>query len=205
MSSDTNLEIEVKFLVTDLSTVRERLIAHGATLKKPRIYEHNIRYDDDADRLLSRGQLLRLRQDTRARITYKGIPQSAALLNSEARVREELEIDVSDFDTADAIIQRLGLVPRQVYEKYRETLQLDNVEIVLDEMPFGDFVELEGDEAEMRRLAAAVQLDWNRRILTNYLGLMAELKARYDLPFDDLTFANFEHCPVSAENLFDKS
>lgn len=203
MSSDTNLEIEVKFLVSDLANVRERLVATGATLKKPRVYEHNIRYDDEANRLLSRGQLLRLRQDTHARITYKGIPEGVEMFNSEARVREELEIVVSDFDTADLIIQRLGLTPRQVYEKYRETFQLGNVEIVLDEMPFGDFVELEGDETEMRTLATGLHLDWDHRILANYLGLMAELKTRYALPFDDLTFANFEDCPVSAENLFD--
>lgn len=202
MSTVPSLEVEVKFLVSDLAAVRQELIAAGAMLKKPRIYERNIRYDDAHDTLRQRGQLLRLRQDSKAKITYKGIPLGVDLTGAEARVREELEIDVSDFDTTDAIIKRLGLMPRQLYEKYRETFQFGAVEIVLDEMPFGDFVELEGNEPDIRAAADRFGLDWSRRILTNYLGLLALLQQRFDLPFNDLTFANFEDCPVSAENLF---
>jgi adenylate cyclase class 2 len=100
------------------------------------------------------------------------------------------------------IIKRLGLAPRQVYEKYRETFQLGDVEVVLDEMPYGDFVELEGSEAAIRAAADQLAIDWQGRILINYLGLFSLLKQQYDLTFDDLTFANFEDCPVSAENLF---
>jgi adenylate cyclase class 2 len=202
MSDSSTLEVEVKFLTSDLGAVRARLLETGAALKKARVYERNIRYDDLDDTLLQRGQMLRLRQDTRARVTFKGIPFGVDLSQTEARVREELEVEVSDFDTVDLIIKRLGLVARQVYEKYRETFQLGDVEIVLDEMPYGDFVELEGREADIRQTAALLGIDWDRRILINYLGLMDQLKHQFGLTFDDLTFANFEDCAVSAEDLF---
>jgi adenylate cyclase class 2 len=145
------------------------------------------------------GKLLRLRQDTAARLTYKGEPQTA--VDSEARVREELEIEVGDFETTLALLQRVGFEPKQVYEKYRETFRFGLVEVVLDEMPFGDFVELEGDEAAIQAAAAALDLDWNRRILANYLAIMASLQERFGLDFDDVTFDNFAGLDISVRDL----
>lgn len=190
-------EAEVKFLLDDLPAFRERLLAAGATLHVPRVYERNVRFDDDQDSLRREGQLLRLRQDNQAILTYKGV--AADPTTTEVKRREELEVVVSDFDTAALILARLGFTPRQVYEKYRETFRLGAVEVVLDEMPFGYFVELEGDEGEIKAAAAQLGLPWGGRILDNYLALMARLKAHYHLPFDDVTFANFAGLPIAID------
>jgi adenylate cyclase class 2 len=95
------------------------------------------------------------------------------------------------------ILERIGLEPVQVYEKYRETYEMENVEIVIDQMPFGDFVELEGEERDIRETAGKLGLDWRERILANYLSLMAKAKDFYQLTFDDLTFDNFTDLNVS--------
>lgn len=186
-------------MVPDLANFRETLLAAGARLERPRVYERNVRYDTVDDRLLQRDELLRLRQDTVARLTFKGVDQSTG--QSEAKVREEIEVEVEDFDRVASIIKRLGYEPKQVYEKYRETFWLGEVEVVLDEMPFGNFVELEGEEEVIKAAANHLGLDWNRRIVTNYLDLMARLKAYHNLSFDDLTFANFEGLPVSVADI----
>lgn len=194
-----HLEVEVKFLLDDLAGWQERLLAAGAVLVKPRVYERNVRLDTADQALLQQLQLLRLRQDTAVRLTFKRpVPEDIV---SEAKVREELEMTVGDFDTAVLIFQRLGFAPVQVYEKYRETFQLAAVEVVLDEMPFGIFLELEGSEAEIRTAAATLGLDWDKRLATNYLAIMDQLKARYNLPFDDITFANFENLSISATDV----
>lgn len=192
------LEIEVKFYVDDLDGLRERLLAAGAAQVKPRLFERNVRFDDDRGTLAREQQLLRVRQDDRARLTFKG--QVAGDAAPQAKVREELEVEVSDALTMSTILQRLGFQPRQVYEKYRETFDLDGVEVVLDELPFGNFVELEGEsedgpggqETGIRRVAQRLGLDWEQRIVDNYLSLMARLKRHYELPFSDLTFDNFD-------------
>jgi adenylate cyclase class 2 len=194
-----NLEIEVKFLVDDLVAVRRRLLALGAGLHKARVHERNIRFDNPWDGLRMQGKLLRLRQDTTARLTYKGEPQTS--VDSEARVREELETEVGDFQTTLQLLQRVGFEPKQVYEKYRETFHFGQVEVVLDELPFGDFVELEGDDDAIQAAAAALGLDWQRRILANYLAIMASLQERFGLGFDDVTFENFAGVDVSAADL----
>lgn len=194
---DSLLEVEVKFYVPDLHAFRQQLLAAGAALHKPRVYERNVRFDDADASLLARRQLLRLRQDTAVRLTFKGEPQGEGC--PDVKVREELEMTVTDFDTAVAILERLGFRPQQIYEKYRETFHLGTVEVVLDELPFGNFIELEGEEAAIRAAAAALELDWQQRIVTNYLDLMAELKRHHQLPFDDLTFNNFAGRHISVE------
>jgi adenylate cyclase class 2 len=57
---------------------------------------------------------------------------------------------------------------------------------------------LEGKEADIRQAADALGLDWERRILVNYLGLMMQAQSYYELDFDDLTFENFKgkHYPI---------
>jgi adenylate cyclase class 2 len=187
--SDDGLEIEVKFLVENLTTIRRRLERAGGTLSKPRTYERNIRFDTPWQSLMLQGKLLRLRQDTVARLTFKAEPEETRA--SEVRIREEIEMEVEDFDTAVAILEKVGFEQQQVYEKYRETFQLDRVEVVLDEMPFGNFIELEGGEGAIRMAADLLELDWDKRILSNYLALMDQLKKARSLPFDDLTFENF--------------
>ncbi len=199
MAGNDHLEAEVKFLVGDLTAVRARLISLGATLKKERIFEKNVRFDTPDERLRHELKLLRLRQDTAVRLTFKG--PTPADLTSEVKVREELEIEVSDFDTAAAICEQLGFAPLQVYEKYRETFQLGEIEVVLDEMPYGNFVELEGPESAIKTAALQLNLNWNRRLLTNYLALMGDIKAHHNLDFDDITFANFAGRGISIADI----
>lgn len=194
-----SLEVEVKFLVADLGAVKGRLMALGAELVAPRVYERNIRFDSVNGTLLSRLELLRLRQDTRVRLTFKG--PAAEDVASEAKVREEIELEVGDFERMAIILQRLGFLPVQIYEKNRETFRLGGVEIVLDEMPYGDFVELEGSEGEIKEVAASLGLDWSQRVLANYLALMELARLTFSLPFSDLTFENFSKQPVNMGQL----
>ncbi len=193
------LEVEVKFLLEGLDEFRQRLVLVGAEPVSPRVYERNVRFDTSDGALLQRQELLRLRQDTRSRLTFKG--PAAEDTASEAKVREEIELEIGDFERLSTILQRLGFMPVQVYEKYRETYHWRNVEIVLDEMPFGDFIELEGKENDLKAVASALGLDWSKRVLANYLGLMELCRASFALPFTDLTFGNFEGHPVDLGRL----
>ncbi|HSH04934.1 MAG TPA: class IV adenylate cyclase [Anaerolineae bacterium] len=190
MMSNSDLEFEAKFFVgKNLAAVRARLLENGATLHKERVFERNVRYENQWDGLYRKGQLLRLRQDSQAKLTFKGPAKED--ITSEVKVREELEVVVSDFDTMDTILRRIGFRPVQVYEKYRETFSFNTIEVVLDEMPYGAFVELEGNETTIKSSAITLGLDWDTRLITNYLAIMAQVKQAYNLDFDDLTFANF--------------
>jgi adenylate cyclase class 2 len=191
-------ELEVKFYVTNLSVVEGRLQGLGAHLTLPRVFEVNLRFDTPNSDLSKSLRVLRLRQDKIARLTYKG-PASGL---GGARLRQELEFEVSDFAVARAFLEALGYQVVMIYEKYRAAYDLDSVEISLDELPYGTFVEIEGPDPEaIQSVTRQLGHDWEATIPASYTVLFDQLKARLNLNFQDLSFDNFNNLPVTPDDL----
>jgi adenylate cyclase class 2 len=198
MISSSSKELEVKFYFPVISDLQARLEALGAQLVQPRVHEVNLRYDTPSGDLSHTFRVLRLRQDAAARLTYKGPGE----LQDGVRSRLELEFTVSDFDTAHKFLEALGYEVSVMYEKYRATYQLEGVLVTLDEMPYGNFAEIEGpDGASIRRAAEALGLDWERRILDSYIMLFDRLRARLGFAFRDLSFENFKSLTITDDML----
>jgi adenylate cyclase class 2 len=189
--------LEVKFNLSGRQKMEERL-AGKAALRAPRVHEVNLRLDTPDHALLYTGRLLRLRQDTRSRLTYKG-PGSE---QGGARLRQELEFTVSDFDTTLHLFEALGYTIVLMYEKYRTTYELGEVEVVVDETPIGDFLEIEGpDGKSIRQAANELGLDWEKRILDSYTMLFEHTRASLGFKFRDMSFENFKALRVTPEEL----
>ncbi|HEX7975021.1 MAG TPA: hypothetical protein VF498_11485, partial [Anaerolineales bacterium] len=62
-------ELEVKYYISDLTALERRLLSLGASLVQPRVRETNLRFDTPQGSLAQGFQVLRLRQDTEARLT----------------------------------------------------------------------------------------------------------------------------------------
>ncbi len=88
-----------------------------------------------------RGAVLRLRKvgDTTL-LTYK----ERFKIDTDIKHRIEHETIVADVDAMENIIQCLGYKLSVVYEKHRKTWHFGDVEVVLDELPFGLYMEIEG-------------------------------------------------------------
>ena len=186
-------EIEVKFLIEDLSAMRQRLVALGATLTTPRTYEENLLFDTPNMQLRRQGRLLRLRRDRRNRITYKEPP---AHNDPDFKVLHEYEVEVSDFAQARTILEKLGFTPSLRFEKYRETFTYQEAEIVLDEVPFGTFMEIEGAREVIRDMVTALGLDFAARLVASYPEIFDAVCATYKLPATDITFATFRSLTI---------
>lgn len=180
-------EVEVKLHTPDLAAVKRALEAAGATLARPRVFERNVRYDSADGSLTAAGIVLRLRQDETAKLTYK----ADASVERGIVSRFEAEVEVDDFALMDVILRRLGYEVALVYEKYRATYTLDDAEIVLDELPFGTFTEIEGDAATIERVVETLGLGACRRMAGSYVEIFWEVKARLGLGVRDCTFAAF--------------
>ena len=181
-------ETETKFLVRDLSALAARLDAAGAQLTAPRVYEHNLRFDWPDGRLAQALEIVRLRQDRRVRLTFKG----PAHTDGELHTRPEVEFEAGNFEAARAFLEALGMRVSFIYEKYRTTYEFAGTEVVLDETPLGQFVEIEGpDAASIRAAANQLQLDWARRLDTGYIVLFEGLRDKLGFDFRDMTFTNF--------------
>jgi len=189
------LEIEVKFFLEDIETIRERIIQSGAD-SHGRNFERNICFDNEDNGLLLSESLLRLRKDERTTLTYKAIPDAG---DPEFKVLKELEVEVSDFETMLKILCALGFHQSQSYEKYRETFTIGDTKLCIDHMPFGNFLEIEGGKDEIRNLSQQIGMQWNRRILGNYRFLFDIIKQRLFLSFSDITFNNFSTVKLEIE------
>jgi adenylate cyclase class 2 len=186
-NDNSHLEIEVKFHIKDVDCSKALLAAAGA-ISGGEIHERNIRYDDRNLNLLKSGCLLRLRKTDRTVLTFKKPPE---VKNTDFKIHIETEVEVSDFDNMEAIIEELGYFRVQSYEKYRETFTFNDTQILVDRMPYGNFIEIEGSMESIKKCADILKLDWSKRITLNYLEIFERISKRMNLDFRDITFENF--------------
>ena len=112
-------------------------------------FEENIIYGGAG--LSESNAILRIRKtQDKTILTYK------KRIQNEFAVKQQIEheTEVADREAIENIVESLGLIKNLVYEKRRKTFKFRSVEIVLDELPFGFFMEIEGAftaiaEAEM--------------------------------------------------------
>lgn len=203
-------EIEAKFYVMDLKRIEVCLQELEAQLIQPRVLETNIRFDLPDGGLRSEGHVLRLRQDTAARLTYKGASKNEQGVLS----RREVEFVVEDSEKAKLFLEALGYRKLFYYEKYRTTYELSQTSellrdlgglahVMLDELPYGNFVEIEGDSIELlRRVAQKLKLKWDAALAASYHALFERLRAKHpQLDPAQISFAALNGINVTAEEL----
>ncbi len=110
-------------------------------------HEENVVYR--GGRLDLGGCALRLRRvNGRAYLTFKRrLPT-----RSPIKHQEEHEVTIPDPDGMDRILKSLGFQPALVYEKRRTRWDVGNAKVVIDELPFGLFMEIEASVKEIKRV-----------------------------------------------------
>ena len=142
--------------------------------------------------MIKKKALLRLRRDTKTTLTYKCVPDENDV---NYKIFNELEVEVSDFVKMSQILESLGYHREQIYEKWRDSYTLKGTTCCIDEMPFGNFLEIEGNKSEIKDVARKIGMNWEQRILLNYLEVFEILRSKLNLPFTDITFRNFGDAP----------
>lgn len=196
--SGNGQEIEAKFYVLNLDQIITRLQELEARLIQSRTLEINLRFDLPDGTLRSKGHVLRLRHDTDSRLTYKGSGQNIEGILS----RDEIEFMVDDFEKAKSFLHALGYQQIMYYEKYRSTHELNDALIMLDELPYGNFVEIEGTTPkQIQAVANIMGFDLNSAIERSYTALFGTVRRNMQLPFQEISFSNFEGIRVNVEDL----
>jgi adenylate cyclase, class 2 len=191
-------EIEVKLKIDNLKSFQRHLKRLKAQLAIPRLHEMNLIFDTPDGGLAKHGQLLRIRTETpqsgkkpaksktpaRTLLTFKSPPEQLAIgdptpsRDRHHKVREEIELVLSDGATLQRIFEGLGLRGWFRYEKFRTTFRLParfpwakGLLIEIDETPIGTFVELEGPGPAIDRAAAELGFAPRDFVVKNYLVL----------------------------------
>lgn len=197
--STNGVETEAKFYVRGLKKVEMRLLELKAHSIQPRVHEINLRFDNLDGNLRRDFKVLRLRKDTEAKFTFKGPSQER---EGGVMSRKEIEFTVGDFESAKQFLELLGYVPIVFYEKFRATYELKGVHIMLDELPYGTFVEIEGENIQtLQEIADLLGLNWNEMVKAGYHALFDRVAEKFKLESSDLSFKALESVHVTADDL----
>jgi adenylate cyclase class 2 len=177
-------EIEIKFRVGDLRTLRRKLRAAGFRLKTRRTHEMNTLYDLPGGALRKHKELLRLRQyGAEWKLTFK----SQGKIGRHS-TRDELETGVSDGTMMDAILRALGYSPSFRYEKFRQEWTDRKGQVVVDETPIGNFCEIEGSSRWIDATAKKLGVNRADYITKNYATLFTQWKKETSSRAQEMTF-----------------
>ncbi|WP_243363928.1 class IV adenylate cyclase [Fundidesulfovibrio terrae] len=176
-------ELEAKFAVESLSAVRTALQGQGAVLRKECRFERNAVFDTPGRDLKARGDLLRLRQTDKTVLTWKR--PSDKPVPAGVKAMDEVETVVGDFEAMREVLHGLGYEEALWYEKCREQWVLGQALVCLDLLPFGEFVEIEGDPAMIARAADCLGLDMAKACALTYHDLFRAHLAELGLPPQD--------------------
>jgi adenylate cyclase class 2 len=165
------IEIEKKYRLSpkDRRAIEKHLRALGSQ-PKPLEYEENTIYCGGN---LGFGlRALRLRRvNGEAILTFKErIPSRSTIKH-----QKENETHVKNADATDAILRGIGFTPALVYEKRRTRWDVGKAKVVLDELPYGLFMEIEASEKEIERVEKLIAAEKLPAVTETYPAITAHL------------------------------
>ena len=183
-----SIETERKYRLSEkrLEEIVSKLTELGAEFDKE-VFEVNFQHR--GGEMDERGATLRLRKiGDFTVLTYK----EKVKAEGTSKQKIEFETSVSDVEATERIIERLGYKLTAVYEKRRKYWKLGEVEVVLDELPFGLFMEIEGTEQEIDRAEKRLELKEIEREPRGY----PRLTVKYGKMNGEVAEAKFERTSV---------
>lgn len=176
-------EIEIKFRVGDEGDILRRLGSLGAKKSESGL-EHNIVFDSADGNLREDGFLLRLRKFAgRNVLTFK-----KAITQGEFKEADEIQTDVKDFDLMKEILTNLGYEIFWIYEKETDHYAIGGTYVCIDRLPFGTFMEIEGEPEKIREVASGLGLDMKNGITKTYLELYEDFCREQGKEMENLVF-----------------
>jgi adenylate cyclase class 2 len=131
-------------------------------------------------------EALRIRQEKRIKVTYKG-PK----IDAETKSREEVNVEVSSLDEALRLFEFLGFKKFRTVKKRRKIYRLEGAIICVDSVEgLGDFIEIEVEgglekKEEIFRIAAILGYSKAESIRLSYLEMLEKIKSGSREPWSD--------------------
>ncbi len=178
-------ETEIKVEVDDADEVSRRLEALGATCTSPRALEDNRLFDLPGLPLARSGRILRVRvTEGRSMVTAK----SPAEGRDDMKVRREVETAVADGGAFVTILELAGFAVVWRYQKFRREFRLGAAIVVVDEIPHGVFVEIEGEPAAIEDATTRLGFPKSRWITSSYREIHERRCRAAHAPVGDMMF-----------------
>jgi len=191
MASPNSHEIEVKLRFDTVEPITRAGVV--LEVETPRHFEDNLLLDTEDRRLSEKAAILRVRQSGETgSLTYKEKPAADAPA-TQFKLRIEIETALDDPASATALFERLGFRKWFRYQKYRTVYRAAlpaglNLQVMFDETPIGNFIELEGEEDAIAEAVKLLGIKREDYVLESYLALQAAHCQAQGKPLEDMTF-----------------
>lgn len=86
------------------------------------------------------------------------------------------------------ILEMAGFQRFFVYEKYRSEYCAEDATLCLDELPFGTYLEIEGEPDTIRRVAAHLGIEEGAFLKNSYVDLYRQVCLHQGRPMGDIVF-----------------
>ena len=177
-------EIELKFRIEKPSLIREKLKEVGAKFIG-KAFEKTVKFDTKNDNLKRGGKFLRVRTGFKNTITFK---RKIGTGDKKFKEREEIEFEISDPEKMKIILENLGFTKKWIMEKYREKWQWGSAEIVIDKLPLGNFIEIEGNKKVIEKTAKVLGLNLKEGITATYWELWENYRRKRGIKDKNIIF-----------------
>ncbi len=189
-------EIELKFCVPNVREFHARALRAGFTLHTSRTLERNALFDTPGRELLSKRQVLRMREYGGLWVLTHKRPPAGNDDRSFYKERLETETHVEDGEAMGAVFVELGYAPVFRYEKFRTEFHDGEGALVLDVTPIGEFGELEGTPEWIDRALERLCVPRDLCFTDSYGRMFLDWKERSGSSAENMTFD--EIAPVNA-------
>lgn len=165
-------EIEVKFKINEKDKMKEKLLSLGVSLCEP--YKQTT-YGFFSINSIEKGIFPRIRDEKDDIVlTVKVKPKK----ETNYFERMEYSMKISSVKEGEEILKVLGFDDVRVFEKVRQEGELLNTKVTLDELYFGNFIEIEGEKEDIENVIIKLGLEDRERITKAYLALEDDYKNR---------------------------
>jgi len=170
-------ELELKVRIADPTPYAAILSQLGAK-RLHRHFEINTFFDTPGQtlRLADSGLRIRLARDIDTGVSTVVLTHKGPRQPGKYKLRPEHEMIADSYDRASAFLRALGYGVALSFEKHRESWQLNDCEIELDELPqLGRFLEIEGpSESSIAAVQQLLGLQDAPHVQEGYASLVAQ-------------------------------
>jgi adenylate cyclase class 2 len=194
MQNIDNTEFEAKFYPVDKEEMRNQLSEIGGELVAPERLMRRQVFNRELNESM-KGDYVRIR-DEGDKVTMSS--KTHARADGEVSDQKEIQIVVSDFQSAVDLLIEAGLTPGDYQENLRETWNVGSAEVVIDTWPsLESYIEIEAEsEEKVREVAEKLGRDWDQKIITSVIEIYAN---KYGVSRDEahkkIRYSTFDNPP----------
>jgi predicted adenylyl cyclase CyaB len=198
MDNKDYTEYEAKFYPVDKEEYRKKLLSIGAKLVIPERKMLRIVADNRANPIIKTTNAIRIRDEGGIiRLSLKIHADEKGILTDQ----KEIDVEVSDFDKAQKIMETVGVKFNRRQETLREEWGFKGAQITIDTWPgLETYSEIEADsEEKVKEIAGDLGFDWDKKLIMAASGLFAKVyKMSIDEVLEKISYLTFENNPFES-------